>query len=218
MVTQIREVKFWAVLASPLLIILLGFLTATFFNHYIEGWAWVPLAIMYWGSLGFFIWFLKENKYLGYWFKKSKKAPIWVAITMLVGVFPLSILMMNYHLFDSIWLVVLWILFAIINPWFEEFYWRGILLDALLTKLPKWFAVLYTTILFVISHPLMWGVFSYASKSLHLYLYLFVAGIVWSITYLKTKSLRVVILSHFIVDVGNLTVLTFLNIYIPPTM
>lgn len=85
-------------------------------------------------------------------------------------------------------------------------------------RVPKWFAILYTTILFVISHPLMWGVFSYANKSYHLYIYLSVAGIVWAITYLKTKSLRFVILSHFIVDMGNMSVLTFLNIYLPPTM
>ncbi|MFP7175081.1 CPBP family glutamic-type intramembrane protease, partial [Priestia filamentosa] len=83
---------------------------------------------------------------------------------------------------------------------------------------PKWMSILYTTILFVLSHPLMWGVFSIASTSYHLYIYLMVMGIVWSLTYFKTKSLRWVILSHFIVDVGNLTVLTFLNIYVPPIM
>ena len=178
----------------------------------------MPLAIVYWSLLGLSIWKFKGSKNLSDWYKKSNNAPFWITITMLVGMFPLTILLMNYHLFDSIWLIIFWLLFAIINPWFEEYYWRGVLLDGLLIKFPKWFAILYTTILFVISHPLMWGVFSYASKSYHLYIYLSVAGIVWAITYLKTKSLRYIILSHFIVDIGNLTVLTFLNIYLPPTM
>jgi len=216
--THIRDIRFWGVIASPLIIIAFGFLTATGFNHVIQGWAWIPLAIVYWSAMGYCIWRFKGSKHLGHWLNQSKKAPFWVTITMLVGIFPLSILLMNYHLFDSMWLVLFWIAFALVNPWFEEYYWRGILLDALLVRLPKWAAVLYTTILFVISHPLMWGVFSYASKSYHLYIYLFVAGIVWAITYLKTKSLRYVILSHFIVDIGNLTVLTFLNIYVPPGM
>ncbi|MFJ7731242.1 type II CAAX prenyl endopeptidase Rce1 family protein [Lysinibacillus sp. NPDC097231] len=82
----------------------------------------------------------------------------------------------------------------------------------------KWLSILYTTLFFVLSHPLMWGVFSIASKSYHLYVYLSIVGVVWAITYFKTKSLRWVIFSHFIVDIGNLTVLTFLNIYLPPTM
>lgn len=193
------------------------FLTATFFHYFIGGWAWIPLAIVYWSALGFSIWTFKGDKKLSDWFQKSKKAPLWITITMIIGMFPLTILMMNYHLFDSIWFILYWLLFALINPWLEEYYWRGVLLDGLLTKFPKWFAVLYTTIFFVISHPFMWGVFSYANKSYHLYIYLFVAGIVWAITYMKTKSLRYIILSHFIVDIGNLTVLTFLNIYIPPT-
>lgn len=217
MLIQHQNVKFWYLFTSPLFIILLGFLTATFFHYFIGGWAWIPLAIVYWSALGFSIWTFKGDKKLSDWFQKSKKAPLWITITMIIGMFPLTILMMNYHLFDSIWFILYWLLFALINPWLEEYYWRGVLLDGLLTKFPKWFAVLYTTIFFVISHPFMWGVFSYANKSYHLYIYLFVAGIVWAITYMKTKSLRYIILSHFIVDIGNLTVLTFLNIYILPT-
>ncbi|KGR84929.1 CPBP family intramembrane glutamic endopeptidase [Lysinibacillus odysseyi] len=218
MILNNQNVKFWWLFTSPFFIILLGFLTASIFHHFIGGWAWIPLAIVYWSLLGFFVWTFKEDKKLGDWFKKSKKAPFWVTITMLVGMFPLTILIMNYRLFDSIWLIIFWLMFAFINPWFEEYYWRGVLLDSVLTRFPKWFAVLYTTLLFVISHPLMWGIFSYASKSYHLYLYLSAAGIVWAVTYLKTNSLRSIILSHFIVDIGNLTVLTFLNIYVPPVM
>lgn len=218
MIIHNQNIKFWCLFASPFFIILLGFLTATFFNRIIDGWAWIPLALVYWTLLGFCIYLFKENKSLGDWFQKSKKAPFWITLTMLIGMFPLTILIMNYQLFHSIWLIIYWLLFALINPWFEEFYWRGILFDRLLTKFPKWFVILYTTCLFVISHPFMWGVFSYASKSYHLYIYLSIVGIVWAITYLKTKSLRSIILSHVIVDIGNLTVLTFLNIYIPPTM
>lgn len=213
-----QNMKFWCLFISPFFIILLGFLTATTFNYFIGEWAWIPLMIVYWSLLGISIWAFKGNKNLGDWFQKSKKAPFWITLTMLFGMFPLTILIMNYHMFDSMWLISYWLLFAIINPWFEEYYWRGVLFDGLLTKFPKWFAVFYTTILFVISHPLMWGVFSYANKSYHLYIYLSVVGIVWAITYLKTKSLRFVILSHFLVDIGNLSVLTFLNIYLPPTM
>ncbi|MFP7413840.1 CPBP family intramembrane glutamic endopeptidase [Priestia filamentosa] len=206
------------ILLSPIIVILLGFITATGFSRFIDGWAWIPLAIVYWSSLGFCIGYFKENKQVKDWLKKPENSILPIILSLLLGMFPLSILIINYKLFDSIVLIVLWILFALINPWFEELYWRGVLLDAAIEWFPKWMSILYTTILFVLSHPLMWGVFSIASTSYHLYIYLMVMGIVWSLTYFKTKSLRWVILSHFIVDVGNLTVLTFLNIYVPPIM
>lgn len=205
-------------LLSPLVIIGLGFLTATIFSQYLQGWAWVPLAFIYWSSLGLCIYYFKGDKSVKDWLEKSNPSKLWVTLTLLLGMFPLTILMMSYHLFDSISLILFWLMFALINPWFEELYWRGVLLDGLLTWFPKWMSILYTTLFFVVSHPLMWGVFSLASKSYHLYIYLSVVGIVWAITYFKTKSLRWVIFSHVIVDIGNLTVLTFLNIYIPPTM
>ena len=205
-------------LLSPFFIISLGFLTATIFNQYLQGWAWVPLALVYWSSLGMCIYYFKGDKSVKDWLGKSNPSKLWVTLSLLLGMFPLTILMMSYHLFASISLILFWLMFALINPWFEELYWRGVLLDGLLAWFPKWISILYTTLFFVLSHPLMWGVFSIASKSYHLYIYLSVAGIVWAITYIKTRSLRWVIFSHFIVDIGNLTVLTFLNIYIPPTM
>lgn len=215
---QNTNLRFICLLASPLVIIFLGFITATVFSNLIDEWAWIPLALVYWGLLGTSIYIFKGNVKLNHWLQKSKRAPVWNIITVLIGFIPLSILVMNYHLFDSIWLIAYWLLFALINPWFEEFYWRAVLFDGLLIKLPKWIVVIYTTLFYVISHPLMWGVFSVANKSVHLYIYLTLIGVIWAITYLKTKSLRFVIFSHFIVDIGNLSVLTFLNIYSPPSL
>jgi Predicted protease of the Abi (CAAX) family len=205
------------VVASPFVIILLGYLTASVFSGLMDGWAWVPLALVYWGATGWCIYAFKGNKRIRDWLQKPKPSKGSLIASLALGMFPLSILAMNYKLFDSVLLVVLWLVFALVNPWFEELYWRGLLLDAA-GPWPKWLGAVYTTALFVLSHPLMWGVFSVASTSYHLYLYLSVMGIVWAVVYFKTGSLRWVILSHFIVDIGNLTVLTFLNKYIPPGM
>ncbi|WP_191090873.1 CPBP family intramembrane glutamic endopeptidase [Niallia endozanthoxylica] len=178
----------------------------------------MPLTIVYWGSLSFFILFFKGDKPIKLWLQRPQPSKAAVFFNVILGMFPLSILLLNYHLFDSMLLIILWLLFALINPWLEELYWRGVLLDAVVDRFPKWVGVLYTTSLFVLSHPLMWGVFSIASTSYHLYIYLSIMGMVWSITHFKTRTLRWVIFSHFIVDIGNITVLTFLNIYIPPNM
>lgn len=218
MILNISKQKRINLLLSPIAIISIGYLTASIFSNFISGWAWVPLAIVYWGLLGFCIIVFKGEKEIKEWVRKPQSSRLFISLSFLLGMFPLTILIMNYDLFKSKILIVFWLIFALINPWFEEIYWRGLLLDAVVDWFPKWIGVIYTTIFFVLSHPFMWGVFSLASTSYHLYIYLTIMGIIWSVTYFKTKSLRWVIVSHFIVDIGNLTVLTFLNIYIPPNM
>ncbi|MGG2094986.1 CPBP family intramembrane glutamic endopeptidase [Bacillus sp. S13(2024)] len=114
-------------------------------------------------------------------------------------------------------LSILVILFAAINPWFEEGYWRGLLLDAGENP-PIWMRILYSSALFAFSHPLIWGVFSIGNRSYQLLFTLFVMGIVWSFIRYKMKSLRWSVYSHILVDLGNLSVFVFLNVYIPPGM
>jgi membrane protease YdiL (CAAX protease family) len=107
-------------------------------------------------------------------------------------------------------------MFAVINPFFEEVFWRGLLLKKL--PLPAVGRVLYSTAFFIISHPLMWGVFSIANRSWMTWASLAVMGVVWSVVFLKTDSLRWPLISHFMVDIFNLSVFVFLNIYQPPVM
>lgn len=213
---NISSTKRITVLFTPPLIICLGFITATVFSSFMNEWAWVPLALIYWSSLFFCIIYFKGDKNIRDWVKKSKPSKLSIGLALVFGLFPMTILAFNYYLFDSLLLVVLWILFALINPWFEEFYWRGMLLDAALGWFPKWLSVGYSTLFFVLSHPLMWGVFSIANTHYHVLIMLPLLGIVWSIIYFKTGSLRLAIFSHFLVNIGNMAVLVFLNIYVPP--
>ncbi len=39
-----------------------------------------------------------------------------------------------------------------------------------------------------------------------------IAGLVYSLIYPKTRSLRLTILSHFLSDLGNLSILLFMNV------
>ncbi|WP_338749178.1 CPBP family intramembrane glutamic endopeptidase [Bacillus sp. FJAT-52991] len=218
MILNIKNRKRNFILVSPIVVILLGFITATTCSKVIDEWAWVPLAIVYWSSLGICIKYFKGNKQIKDWLKKPQPSKLMVFFSLILGFFPMSVVMTNYELFNSIWLVVLWLLFAIINPFFEELYWRGLLLDAAMELFPKWIAMAYSTIFFVLSHPLMWGVFSIANAHYHVFIYLTILGVVWSYTYFQTQSLRWVILSHFFVDIGIMTVPVFLNLYVPPNV
>ena len=39
-------------------------------------------------------------------------------------------------------------------------------------------------------------------------------SLAWSVIYLRTKSLRLAILSHFLVDLGNLSIFVFMNLVV----
>ncbi len=208
--------KSGAAIFSPLIVIAIGFACAHIFQTLIREWAFIPLALIYWG-----VTFAVAFKYLGKagiagLFARPERSIPWTILCLIVGLIPLPIFLMNLKLLTSPEVTVLWVMFAIINPFFEEIYWRGFLLDAL--PFPKAASVAYSTTFFIASHPLMWGVFSIANRSLMTWASLLMMGVVWSVTRLKTKSLRLCIVSHFLVDVFNLSVFVFLNLYVPPVM
>ncbi|MFT4741855.1 MAG: membrane protease YdiL (CAAX protease family) [Marivirga sp.] len=74
-----------------------------------------------------------------------------------------------------------WILLATINPWLEEFYWRGLVMDY--TKnWPNWTAVLFTSLLFALNHA-VFGVNSELNNGLTVIISTFIMGIIWGLAY-----------------------------------
>ncbi len=205
-----------AAVLSPIAVIGIGFVCASLLSRIMQEWAFIPLALIYWG-----VTFALTYKYLGkasiaVLFAKPKGNVLWPILCMAAALIPLSIFLLNLELIVSPIVIVLWLAFALVNPVFEELYWRGFLLAAL--PFPKWLAAVYSTLLFTASHPLMWGMISIANRSWMTWASLLVMGAVWSSVSLKTKSLRWCVISHFFVDVFNLSVFVFLNLYIPPVM
>lgn len=200
----------------PIGSILLGLLIALCLTPFMKGWTFIPLAFVYWGST-----FTVSLKVLGREkMKELLQRPIgsrgWSILAIIPALIPLSIMLMNFHLIGANKETLFWIIFAIINPFFEEIFWRGLLLTKLSWKTSL--SIIYSTVLFVASHPLTWGVFSIANRSWMTWVSLAIMGFIWSIIFLKTKSLRYCIISHFFVDLFNISVFVFLNLYIPPIM
>ncbi|GAA0381597.1 CPBP family intramembrane glutamic endopeptidase [Bacillus horti] len=205
------------IILSPLVIILCGFIIATLFTPILGGWSWVPLAITYWTLMATMVIRFGGKKALMTWFSRPIGKKSWLLIGIFIGFIPiLGILMFNIELLAQYpWLTLFWLLFAFINPWFEQSYWRGLLLDAG-GKWPQWLIISYSTVLFALSHPIMWGVFSIGNRSYESFAALLLMGVVWCLIRIKTKSLRWSLLSHVLVDIGNMSIFVFMNIYIPP--
>lgn len=202
-------------LLSPFLVLLVCHLASRIAAAALGVWAWIPLALVYWGVMGGLIAWRGEPGAVRRWIGPAKGRRGWTALAIIVGFIPLSILILNIRLLADPLILVLWLLFALINPWFEEGYWRGLMTD-LTAHWPRWASISYTTILFTASHPLLWGVFSVANRDWMALVSLLMMGAAWAIAYQKSGTLRWAILSHLLVDLGNLAVPVFLNLYIPP--
>jgi len=203
------------IILSPLLVIALGHLTARIAGYFIGVLALIPIIIVFWSSIIFLIYWGAGKETFLKWLQPSKGKWWWTILALAVGFIPLPLLIYNWELLLPVEIWTSWLIFGLVNPWFEEGYWRGLLMDAV-NKWKPWQRVGYTSLFFAASHPLMWGVTSVANFTPEVFISTFIMGIVWAVVYYKTNSLRWVIVSHILVDLFNLSIPVFLNLYIPP--
>lgn len=202
---------------SPLLVIAVGHVAARIAARFVGAWAWVPAVLVYWGLLGALIVWGRGPDAVRRWLGPARGSRGWTVLALVVGLIPLPILLQNLDLLADPVVFVCWLLFALINPWFEEFYWRGVLLDAT-ADWPAWVSGAYSVVLFVAFHPLVVGVFSIANRNWMTVIGVALMGAAWTAAYRKTGTLRWAVASHVLVDLGNLAVPVFLNLYIPPPL
>ncbi|GEK81117.1 CPBP family intramembrane glutamic endopeptidase [Agrococcus baldri] len=205
---------------SPLAVILLGHLTARLAAAIEPQLAWVAVAIVYWGAMSAVVLLSTTGAQRRAWLAPAVRRPWWVIpAALLLGAIPIGgILAMQLPLVAAnAALIAPWLLFALINPVFEQAYWRGAVQDAT-ARWPAWLAAAWITVLFVASHPLMWGVFSEGNRSPMLYGTLALMAVAWFWMRRVTGSLRWPLVSHVLVDLGNLSVFVFLNVYVPPAL
>lgn len=208
------------VLASPIFVIIIGHFAARLFLRLWGEWAWLGSSIVYWGSMTLIVWLLGDRKSLTRWFGKSQGSKWWVVFAFAMGLIAFPLLFIpNIHVMKPVGLVIAWFLFAMVNSTCEEVYWRGFLLDET-GRLRGAFGVIYSTIFFTAIHPLMLGVFSkiqafdpaHPTALFPFWIILVILSLSYSLLYLKTKSLRLPILSHFLSDLGNLSIFLFMNL------
>ena len=177
-------------------------------------WAWLPVTLVEWTCFGTCIALFAGREGALRWLRTPGGGARSAALAFAVGLIPLPILLLNFRLLDSVPLVLLWLGFAALNPFFEEGYWRGLLLDCT-ASWPAWLSIPASSALFALNHPLTWGVFSLANAHPATLVTTFIMGIGWSVVYRRTGSLRWPILAHAVTDLCNLAVLTFMNLYVP---
>lgn len=198
------------VILSPFIIIGINVVTALLFGKVMGKWAFVPVIAIEWFLFAFFIWRYGGKESLRGWLSKGKGWG-WPVLALAVGCSPLMLFLHHHGLLNhwSVWLP--WIVLALINPWLEEFYWRGLLMD----RTCKWgglLSVIFTSVLFAANHA-VFGINSPLFRGWPVVLSTLFMGLMWGLIYRKSGSLRWVIFSHFLVDLFNMSAPAFLNMF-----
>ena len=68
---QQKRLHLFLVLASPVLVVVIGHVAARFFYSQWGDWAWLGSSIVYWGSMALIVWFLGDRTAQTRWFGKS---------------------------------------------------------------------------------------------------------------------------------------------------
>ena len=132
-------------------------------------------------------------------------------LALIIGLIPLPIFLLHFDTLSGWEIIIPWFLLAAINPWIEEFYWRGLLLDYT-ENWPSWISIMFTSLLFAGNHA-AFGINSKVNSGFELVISTLIMGLVWAFIYKKTKSVRWLVFSHFLADFLSLSSPAFLDLF-----
>ena len=188
---------------SPVLILFITQATAVIFGNILEDLVYIPIILIYWTVLGLIL-FNYGRDHIGYWLQKPKGHWIWLSIAGLVSLSTLPLFLQHYDVMRNLTVLIPSIIFFLINPWLEEFYWRCLLIDVT-NKWPAWVSIGYSSILFTLWHT-AFAWYSTGVRSLSFYLPVLILGLVMGMIYKNTKSLWPAILSQMLINALNLSI------------
>ena len=145
--------------------------------------------VLFWASIaGLILWLGGMERVKG-WLQPAHGGWVWCLLAVGVGLLSLPGFVAHWVVLRPPAVLFAWLAFALINPWFEEGYWRGLLIDAT-TRWGGVLSVAYSATWFAVSHPLVWGVHSEALGHWVIVPVLAVIGMVWAMAYRRSGSLR----------------------------
>jgi CAAX protease family protein len=204
----------WVVALSPVAVIGVCYGMQRVAGPWLGAWSWAPTMLVFWALLGGLVAWGGGTESARRWLQRPRGGRFWSVLAVGVGLLSLREFIEGRHSLDSPGLGLLWFGYALINPWFEEGYWRGLLLDAT-AGWPAGLGAAYSAGAFAVSHPLIWGVHSVALRNPNALVGLAIVGVVWAVAYRRTGSLRFTMAGHFCANLFGLAVPVLLNLHVP---
>lgn len=180
-------------------------------------WAWIPAFCVYYAVIEGAVLLVRatvpgSRQNLAFGVRPTPDTRTLVFGVILPALLPLGFFVLNVRAVPaSIFLAIL--AFALINPFFEEVFWRGLLA---LIPAPDGFRILYSGFLFAFSHWFLWGSYWFTTPRLLIPVVAttFIMGVAWMWLYLKTRTLFYPMLSHVFVDTFNLSIAMFMGLHL----
>jgi membrane protease YdiL (CAAX protease family) len=199
---------------SPLALIAVCAAIQFIAGRYVGAWAWVPTMVGFWLVIAFLLRKYPRPPQPRQRFQRPSGSFFWSVLAVLAGLLSLHGFLSNWTLLANTQLIVAWLAFALVNPWFEESYWRGLLIDST-ASWGKFASLLYSSAWFAASHPLIWGIHSPPLRKPEAVGALFFVGLIWGLAYQRTGSLRWCVVGHMLANLLGLAALVLLNMYDP---
>ena len=136
---------------SPIILIIVCLIFAIIFKNLLSIYLYIPcIMVLYWGISLLFVHICINISSIKIFFKKPSGNIIWLIIAIIIGFIPIQTLIDNITLINSPFILILIILFALLNSFFEEIFWRGFVLNYTFSS--KAISFIYSLTLFTISH------------------------------------------------------------------
>ena len=136
-------------------------------------------------------------------FQRASGSLFWSVLAVLAGLLSLHGFLGRWTLLADAQPITAWLVFALINPWLEESYWCGLLMDPT-ASWGKLASLLYSSTWFAVSHPLIWGIYSLPLRKPEVVGALLFVGLVWGLAYPRTGSLRWCVAEHMLTNLLGL--------------
>ena len=199
---------------SPFGVVLGCRLSQQLFGRPLGVWAWVPTMLIFWGAIALLVGSVCGPDAVARWLRRPRGSTLWCALALMAGLLSLPGFIAHWRVLAPPYVLVSWLLFALVNPFFEEGYWRGLVLDTT-RGWPGAISVTYSAAWFAVSHPLIWGVHSAALREWAVIPVLMALGVVWAMAYRRNGSLWCSIAGHMCSNLFGLAVPIMLNLYSP---
>lgn len=177
--------------------------------------SWIMAFGIYYLSIEASLWFHKTKSGVSRPVYTWSLRPLPLLKRLLIGLvlpalLPLGVFVSNYQRVPTATFVYIFV-FAAINPFFEEVFWRGVLNQLPISRVKR---QITSALLFSFSHYFLWGSYWLSNPKVLIptCLTTFIMGWCWMWFYQRDGRLLYPVLSHMAVDIFNLSIAVFMGI------
>ena len=171
---------------------------------------YLSISLVWWIALKKFD--IKATELFQISFAKKPSITLFIFTILVPALMPLGVFLTTGQDVPAVYWIYI-VIFSLINPIFEEGYWRGLLLAL---PLSNWSRLLFSASGFAFSHYFLWAPwFKSPFVIIPTVVSTFIMGLLWMHFMHKKRNLLYPYLSHVVVDILNLSIAIYAGVVTP---